>query len=65
MRPTYYLRKFLGNGNVERVPFDASHFIEVGVLPAPLAGMPQLEAYQLVNKWNKSQTNQTFVYALD
>lgn len=64
MRPTHYLRKFLDSGTVELVPFDSANFQEAGLKPALLAGMPQLEAYQLVNKWNLNQTTQRYVYAL-
>lgn len=65
MRPTYYLRKSVDSGSVERVPFERSHFAEAGVPPSLASGMPQLEAYQLVNNWNKVQMTQRFVYALE
>lgn len=63
MRPTHYLRKTLASGEIARVPFDKSHYDEAGVPFSPLAGVPELEAHQLVNKWNH-QTDQRIVYAL-
>lgn len=63
MRPTHYLQKILASGQVDSIPFDASHYSEAGLLPSISAGMPVLEAHQLVNKWNH-QTDQRIVYAL-
>jgi hypothetical protein len=63
MRFTHYLRKLLVTGSVERLPFDESHFREVGM--STMSGMPILEAYQLVNKWNVDQNSQRFMFALE
>jgi hypothetical protein len=63
MRFTHYLRKLLATESVERLPFDASHFKEAGM--STMSGMPILEAYQLVNKWNVDQNSQRFMFALE
>lgn len=65
MRPTHYLRKYLDTGSVERLPFDQSQYKEAGLPFSPLAGVPELEAHQLVNKWNINQNTQTYLYALE
>lgn len=65
MRPTHYLRRNLETGEIQRIPFDASHYSEAGLLPSISAGFPLLEAYQLANKWNLAQSAQRFVYGLD
>ncbi len=64
MRFTKFYRRVLASGLVEAVPFAPEHFREAGVGYAPVAGMPILEAFQLVNKWNLSQSDQQFVFAL-
>lgn len=64
-RPRQYLRKILDTGTVERVDFESAQYDEAGVPRSTLAGMPLLEAHQLVNKWNKAQTIQRIVYALE
>ena len=38
--------------------FDESHFREMGFSGKLISGMPVLEAYQLMNKWNAAQTRQ-------
>lgn len=43
----------LHTGEVLDRQFDESHFKQVG-LPVMSVGMPQLEALELVNKWNSS-----------
>lgn len=65
MGPRFFLCKILSTGDVQRVPFEHQHYAEAGVPPAVMAGMPKLEAYQLVNKWNVNQNDQRFVYALE
>jgi len=50
---------------VKRIPFAADDFQEMGVPASLMAGMPELEAFQLVNKRNKNQRQQRFVYALE
>ena len=65
MRPTYYLRKSLKTGDVKRIPFAADDFHEMGVPATLMAGMPELEAFQLLNKRNKNQRQQRFVYILE
>lgn len=61
----YYYQRILATGEVTVHPWHASHFREAGVSPMPLGGMPILEAFQLVNKWNISQTPQRYVYGLE
>lgn len=64
MRPKTYLAKYLHSNETAVLPFEKAHFDEAGVPFSPLAGMPQLEAFQLINKWNTGQTNQRIVYGL-
>lgn len=65
MRPTTYLRRTLETEDTERMPFEREHYSAVGVPYSPLAGLPELEAHQLVNGWNLGQHKQRFVYALE
>ena len=60
-----YMRKILKTGKVESLLFDAEHYAQAGLLFSPLAGMPQIEAYELINKWNINQVKQEFVYGLE
>lgn len=65
MRPTHYLAKVIRTGEVTRVQFLADHYKEAGVSYSPLAGFPELEAYQLLNRWNTRQDAQSVVYGLE
>ena len=65
MRFTHYLRRILATGTVERMQFDVPQFREAGVPASVMSGMPLLEAYELVNKWNLQQEQQHFVFALE
>jgi hypothetical protein len=65
MRFKNFMRKFIGTGEVQALEFGPEHFQEAGILPAPWGGMPLLEAYQLINKWNRSQAEPRFLYWLD
>lgn len=65
MRQTHYLKKTLKTGDVKRIPFAADDFQEMGVPATLMAGMPELEAFQLLNKRNKNQRQQRFVYTLE
>lgn len=65
MRYKYFLRRVLDTGDIQRVPFDPSHYNAVGVGYSPAIGMPQLEAHQLVNRWNVLQSIQRFIYGLE
>jgi hypothetical protein len=58
-----FMRRCIGNGVAEFIGFQSEHFREVGVGYAPIAGMPVLEAHQLINKWNRSTAR--FVYWLE
>lgn len=62
MRYRTYQRKMLSSGQVRECEFDSTHFKEAG-LPTMSVGMPQLEALELVNKWNREP--KTFVYWLE
>ena len=64
MRFKEYWIKNLSTNTVERVRFSANDFTECGLQYAPQSGMPLLEAYQLINKWNLQQSVQVYVYAL-
>lgn len=44
--------------------FLETHYREAGVAPSLLSGMPQLEALELMNKWNRDQVGLTCVYYL-
>lgn len=59
-----YLARTVATGEVRELAFLPAHFREVGVAPAMAAGIPQLEAYQLINRWNIRQAVQGIVYAL-
>lgn len=66
MRPqTTYLRKDLTTGDVAVKRFKPVDFRTVGLMPAMASGIPQLEAYQLVNQWNIEQQEQRFVFGLE
>jgi hypothetical protein len=64
VRPKHFLRRAISTGEIAEIPFNEAHFKAVGLPPSTLAGMPQLEAYQLINQWNVSQPEQQFVFAL-
>lgn len=65
MRFKGFMRKFLGGGIAEFCGFQSEHFKEAGLMPMPAAGMPVLEAHELVNKWNMGQTDPRFMYWLE
>ena len=60
-----YMCKILKTGEVVSFPFGEVHYSQAGILYSPLAGMPQIEAYELINKWNINQVKQEFVYGLE
>lgn len=64
MRYKTYKRKNLATGVVTTVHFSESHYTEVGLFPALVGGMAQLEAHQLINKWNSSRSRPKFIYSL-
>lgn len=59
------MRKLISTGEVQRLEFTADHFREAQMAPAPLAGMPLLESFELINKWNRAQHQPQFVYYLE
>lgn len=61
MRFQTFTRRILSDGSTEVLEFTPDHYREAGVGYSPAVGMPQLEAYQLVNRWNH---NSRFVYTL-
>lgn len=65
MRFKGFMRRIIGSGEIEAFGFGLEHFKAAGLAPTPAAGMPVLEAYQLVNQWNKQQTNPRFIYCLE
>lgn len=65
MRFKGFMRRFVDGSAPEFCGFGSEHFREAGVGFAPSAGMPLLEAHELVNKWNKSQITPRFVYWLE
>lgn len=62
-----FLRQFVGlpghTPDPEFVEFTSEHFKTVGIAPQ-LSGMPVLEAYQLVNDFNR-QAQEPFVHWLE
>jgi hypothetical protein len=54
VRYRYYLLETLYSGVLETVYFTEKHFAEAG-LRYMSAGMPQIEAFMLINKWNKER----------
>ncbi len=53
MRFKGYWRKLVGHDvDPVFVQFDENNYKQAGVGFSPTAGMPLLESYQLVNKWN-------------
>lgn len=67
MRPKTYHRSFCllsAVPQIENIPFRAEDFKEVGMM-MNCAGMPLLEAYWLVNKWNKENGPHGYSYWLE
>jgi hypothetical protein len=64
LRHTHFYRIHVTNGTNELVPFGPEHFQHMGLHYAPMAGMSQLEAYELVNKWNLQHKGEHYVYGL-
>lgn len=62
MRHRLYKRLVLATGEVSHLHFEGAHFKEAGLPPMVLAGMPHLEALELINKWNRGCKQ--FVYWL-
>lgn len=66
MRFKSFMRRMVDSGVTELVQFDVTHYLDAGVGFSSYAGMPILEAFQLVNKWNAQQVNnQRYVYWLE
>lgn len=60
-----FMRLILGHDQPEFIEFDATHYRAAGVPASTFAGMPILEAHELVNKWNSQQiAGQRFIYWL-
>lgn len=64
MRFKHYIRRSLEGGS-ETILFGPVHFADAGVGYSSVGGMPILEAYQLVNKWNLQQHEPQFIYCLE
>jgi hypothetical protein len=65
MRYSAYKRLVLESGEVHSCRFEPSHFKEAGFAVIG-AGMPKLEALELVNGWNRQQASaKRFFYWLD
>jgi hypothetical protein len=62
MRYTHYYRRLNRTGEVDQVVFYSTHYDSVGLKPQ--AGMPVLEAHELVNRFNR-ESNGTFTYFLE
>lgn len=57
-----FVRKGLSGTEFHR--FLETHYREAGVSPSLLSGIPQLEALELINKWNRDQVGLHCVYYL-
>lgn len=66
MRFKGFTRRVLGTFSQQEsfVEFTPEHYKLVGVGYSPALGMPVLEAYELINKWNAQQHRQGIVYYL-
>ena len=62
MRFKTFYRRVIESESVESLPFTKEHFHYKGISFASI-GMSILEAYELVNEWNKSG-NERYVYWL-
>lgn len=62
MRHKSFMCRNLATNETTEMHFGREHYTTAGVPFAPVAGMPVLEAHQLVNHWNQTQAN--FVYWL-
>ena len=59
----HYYRRLNRNGSeVDKFQFEPAHFTRMGLKPQ--AGMPVLEAHELVNRFNR-EGNGTFTYFLE
>lgn len=58
MRFKGYWRKINGN-HAEFIKFNSLDYKDAKVPFSPYAGMPVLEAYHLVNQWNRQSANQS------
>lgn len=57
-----YMRKT--NTGAEFHIFLETHYREAGVSPSLLSGIPQLEALELINKWNRDQVGLNTLFYL-
>lgn len=57
-----YIKKTQSGAEWQR--FLETHYREAGVSPSLLSGMPQLEALELINKWNRDQVGLNTIYYL-
>jgi len=64
MRYKTFKRQNLQTGRVSIVAFSEDHYLQAGLFPSLLGGMAQLEAHQLINKWNAARTVPRFLYTL-
>lgn len=64
MRFKTFIRKQIDNDRAEFIQFGPDQYRKAGIPYSPLGGMPVLEAYQLVNDLNQSQSEHRFVYYL-
>ena len=64
MRFKTFIGKKLNDDETELFQFGPEHYRRAGVPYSPIAGMPVLEAYEIVNELNRNQTEHQFVYYL-
>lgn len=63
MRYKSYFERILETGEVRELSFGPEQFKTMGLLPVSI-GMPELEALQLINRWNRTQQQVRFLYWL-
>lgn len=62
---TYTVRSLIGQSETFSRIFEPAHFQEAGLPSTPEYGMVEMEALHLMNKWNRNQSIQNFVYFLN
>jgi len=64
MRFQTFMRKQINDDRAELLQFGPEHYRKAGIPYSPFSGMPVLEAYEVVNDLNRTQTEHQFVYYL-
>ncbi len=64
MRFKTFIRRQINCDRIDLFRFGPEHYKKAGIPYSPFGGMPVLEAYQLVNELNRTQSGHLFVYYL-